>query len=99
MAERSNRRLGDPGSKCGARHRSFYEDLGRADIHLGQGSSQRPDTLMQTDIANSSHACGRGGPYVLEASSFDPRAVTASQPEAIKLTPQLNGQRISNSDH
>ena len=30
---------------------SFYEDLGRADIHLGQGSPLRPDTLMQTDIA------------------------------------------------
>src|SRR3954470_4097147 len=38
----------NPGLKYGARRRKFYEGQGCAELHLGRGTTPRPDTLAQT---------------------------------------------------
>src|SRR5215207_5483916 len=55
----------NPGLKYGARRRKSYEDQGCAELHLGRGTTPRPDTLAQTgQITSLEAACRRGGPYV-----------------------------------
>src|SRR5829696_1552261 len=38
----------NPGLKYGARRRKSYEGQGCAELHLGRGTTPRPDTLAQT---------------------------------------------------
>src|SRR4051812_9621398 len=72
------------GRLYGARPRKSYEGQGCAELHLGRGTTPRPDTLAQTGQITRKAACGRGGSSL---AGWRGRALTCEKPSCLRILP------------
>src|SRR3954465_9190744 len=85
----------NPGLKYGARRRKSYEGQGCAELHLGRGTTPRPDTLAQTgQITRKSCLRTGGGHTFLKAATVSSslagwrgRALTCEKPSCLRILP------------